>query len=433
MASRILPKFAIPHFDFLTLAKINSNNFRASNRRTAKIVSSLYGALYLVAFFWLKANNHWSVMSVPAMFPEYADLRAVTSAVDCRSNENYIDEYVSNCDIWGRPFNYPGIWVSIFYRLNLGTESTGILGVILVFLVALSLSYWCFIAIESRVSLQKLIIFSGFIYSPSIYLLNERGNIDSLIFALITIALYLYRKNFKNAAVFLVAFGSILKIFPIVLLLTIGLRSRSILTRSLCLLGGSISFFYLIPILPKILLNTPSTNEYSFGLKTLIGGYFPQNFGSQTKIILTFSLFMGTVSFLFFQTKDFASRQQLFRNSKISISDVDIFIIIWPMFILIYTSLTSFNYRIVFVMPIVAILLRFNSNASTIAASLFMPYVILAMHLGPSSNLLAVSLLIASVNATYFWLGFLSSRMNGHSFLQKHKLAHLLLKTLPGN
>jgi hypothetical protein len=264
MASRNLPKLAIPQFDIVALTKINLNNFRGNNRRVAKLVSSLYGAFYFVAFLWLKANNYWSVMSVPAMFPDYADLRAVTSAVDCRNTENYVDEYISNCDNWARPFNYPGIWVSIFFRLNLGVGSTGILGLILVILVALSLSYWCYIAIESKVSLQKLIIFSGFVYSPSIYLLNERGNIDALIFALITITFYLYRKNFQNAAVFLVTFGSILKIFPIVLLLTIGLRSRSVLTRLLCLLGGTISFFYLMPILPKILLNTPSTNEYSF-------------------------------------------------------------------------------------------------------------------------------------------------------------------------
>jgi len=421
---RILSKYFVSYFDIITLAKLNSKNFKDRNQIITKYISVIYGVIYFIAFLWLKVNNHWTTVSVPAMFPDYADLRTVTSAVDCRNNEDYIDEYVSNCDPWSRPFNYPGIWVTIFHRLNLGTELTGVLGIIFLLLVALSLSYWCFVALESKLTLMKLLVFSGFIYSPSIYLLNERGNVDALIFTLITLTLYLYRNNFKRTAILLVTFGSVLKIFPLILLLTIGVRNRSIVIRLLCLLGGTISCLYLVPILPKILSNTPSTSDYSFGLITLIGEYFPTNFESQTKIIVTFSLFMGVVSLLFFLTRNFVFQQNRSRSSHISSLDSHIFIIIWPMFIFIYTTLTSFNYRIVFLVPIVALLLRFNSNTSIAMASFFMPYVILAMHLGPSSKLLALTLFAATATSTYFWLGLLCSNRKINSYTEKSELAN---------
>ena len=375
----------------------------------------------------MKANNRWDVLSIPAMFPEYADLRTVTSAVNCINDPKYVDPYSSNCDFWGRPFNYPAIWVSIFHRLRLGEESTQFLGFVLLALVSISLSYWCFIAIEIGLSPKKLIVFSGFLVAPSIYLLNERGNVDSVIFALLTFAVFLYLKNKRHFAVVFITIAAVLKVFPIVLLFTIIVHDKKKSIRLLSSCCGLFAVIYLFPFTSKIVANTPTQGEFSFGFASIIGNYFPVTFNVQERIILTFLLFVGLVYILSLVFKKKTFDWGLARLDGEHNAYVDVFLLLWPMFVFIYVSLTSFNYRLIFIVPIVALLLRFNCNASTIAACLFMPYVILAILMGPSTRVLDYFLLIATAYTTLLWFNSInSSRQENdrtyNSFLRFRKL-----------
>jgi hypothetical protein len=341
------------------------------------------------------------------MLPEYADLRAVTSAVECYNSENYIDEYLSNCDPWGRPFNYPPIWVAIFNFFGLGLESTTIVGLVLAILVSISLSFWCYVGIQHEISKKKIMSLSGFLFSPSIYLLSERGNTDSIIFILITTSLFLYFKNIKTIAILIITLASILKVFPIILLIVLALREKHFLTRLLSISGVLTSLIYLIPFFPKILSNTPNQKQFSFGIVNLVSDYFPAGIDTKLRVFLVFFGFVSALGLLLFCSRNASVMQTMFRTSQTSDSYISVFLLMWSMFIFIYLTTSSFNYRIVFLVPIVALLLRFNTLRSNIAAGLFMPYVILAIHVGPSSRLLDVTLLTATVFTTFFWLSAL--------------------------
>ena len=399
---------------FGILLKQTLQNLRGVKLSRARGLSVVYGAVYLITFLFLKFNDRWHSLSIPVMDSEYADLRAITSAVECAGREDYIDAYSSNCDPWGRPFNYPPIWVKLFNRFGLGVDSTATVGLILAILVSVSLSYWCFIAIQSDLSIKKVIILSGFLFSPSIYLLNERANTDAIVLTLITVAFSFYVKNARKISTLIIVFASILKVFPIILLFAISLRDGSYLNRLLAFCGIAISSFYLFPFLPQILSNTPFQKEYSFGFSNLIGDFVPKDIHAQGRLVISLVVFLGAIALLFFTTKNVSIIQRICQGSCACKSQIDFFILMWPMFVLLYTLGTSFNYRIVFLVPIVALLLRFNTSFSYITAGLFMPYIVLAIHFGPTSRLLDLTLLIAIANATIFWLSTLRMGTQGN-------------------
>ena len=109
----------------------------------------------------------WDHLGVTAMLPAFADLRGVLSAVECFDSLG-VSLYKSNpCDPWGRPFNYPRIWLYLHY-FGLNQDHASFLGVVLagVFYVAV-------FTLMGRINPFKFLVYGLVLCSPPMLLAIE--------------------------------------------------------------------------------------------------------------------------------------------------------------------------------------------------------------------------------------------------------------------
>lgn len=173
--------------------------------------------LYSFCLFALNELSGFKLLQVPTMNPSFADLRLITSSSDCFSEGNWSMTSAS-CDPWGRPFNYPSIWVKLFAWFGIGESKTVFLGSLEFFILGASLVYWvkwAYLRLSQGSSKQTYAILVFLIlFSPPILLLAERANTDILVFAGTTLAHHLLSKDAYLSAGLLISFLGMLKLYP---------------------------------------------------------------------------------------------------------------------------------------------------------------------------------------------------------------------------
>ncbi len=143
--------------------------------------------------------------------PSFADLRSVTSAWECdRAGTPVLP--VNPCDPYGdRPANYPRLWLAPS-GIGLGEGSTVALGVASAALFFVALLY-----VLARGRARGPLLCAAIAISPGVMFAVERGNVDLLLFALLALALALFRGSAASRAashaLFLLA--AMLKLFPV--------------------------------------------------------------------------------------------------------------------------------------------------------------------------------------------------------------------------
>ena len=370
-------------------------------------LSLLIGILYFSSFSIFRASGRWDIISIPAMSPEFGDLKAVTSAVDCTNRLDFIDSYTTNCDYWGRPFNYPTIWVHIFRFFNLGSSSTSSVGIVFLVLTSLFISFWGFYSLRSRITTLKMVVMGGVLFSPSFYLLNERGNVDIVIFCLISLSLWLYLRNHELIAVVIIVFATMLKVFPIALLLSILLFTKKNSTRVFAIVGIIVAILYLRPFMSLISSNTPISFDYSFGFYKIAIPFLSSVDNQNLIVLYTTLVFLSFVMIGIFVLLFSSKIHSFMQISQLSLAEKQVnqlFLLTWPIFLSVYVTMTSFNYRLVFTLPMIAILLRQNTRVSDYSSILFMVYCVFAMRLGSTSIALDVVLFVACLLTSIIWL-----------------------------
>ena len=158
----------------------------------------------------LGGRSQWDRLQVPAAKQSFLDLRAITSAWDCERRG--VDPLHANpCDPLQRTFQYPRLWL-LPGRLGLDEGATVPLGVVVAIVFVLSALWF----------LGPLKIWEGFVAaavlcSPAVMLGVERGNADLVVFAVLVLALALFRSRGKlrralSHLLFLLA--AMLKLYP---------------------------------------------------------------------------------------------------------------------------------------------------------------------------------------------------------------------------
>jgi hypothetical protein len=129
-------------------------------------------------------------------------------------SENSTWSYTSeSCDPWQRKFNYPLIWLKTFSFFGIRQSHTFTLGVALFFILLCALFYWNLKIIRTKFEFWQVASLTAIYISPPILLLVERGNTDSLIFALLTILTSVSKKISPLFFAVMLAFLSYLKLF----------------------------------------------------------------------------------------------------------------------------------------------------------------------------------------------------------------------------
>lgn len=101
----------------------------------------LYVTMCSLFIILIAASESFRRFGVPTMEPSFADLRLVTSAASCPP-ELISVEAGQNCDPWGRAFNYPGVWITLFKALGVTEHNTFTVGLLQIVVYMFALNYW---------------------------------------------------------------------------------------------------------------------------------------------------------------------------------------------------------------------------------------------------------------------------------------------------
>lgn len=248
-----------------------------------------------VAISLLLSNNWaaWGVEALPAMTPatvSFGDLANITATVDCLANQVPIE----TCDPYGRPFQpYVELPAQLLNAANLGTNSTGVIGIALaliffltIILVSITLAFtWKKTTITLTAS-QSLIALIAI--SPASMLAIERGQIEQLTLALVVLALITLSTSSQSRFAPFSYLGSLASFLATATkYLSIGMflpfihRNMFAKKNPAVFIGLALSAIFVLVSLPSVLQATetsgahdPKTTKSAFGVTTLLATAF---------------------------------------------------------------------------------------------------------------------------------------------------------------
>ena len=252
--------------------------------------------LCVAAGLWLGVVRHgsvaaaWQMLRAPARVPVFVDSWSLAGAAECaRAGQ---DPYVvTRFDPLARAFNYPPVWLGLRYLGVTRTSATGIGMVLALMTIAAML-----ILFRARSWAGMLVSFFAVACWPVLYAV-ERGNCDQVIFFLLVTGFFVihrFRLRWTWAAG-LVAFLSILKIYPIVAVVALARgRYGALRTVTAVLLAGVALVLTSGHRLAQIVANTPQDTWLSYGSMPLllVFGADGRN-GSMKTLPVIFALALG--------------------------------------------------------------------------------------------------------------------------------------------
>ncbi len=244
-----------------------------------------------VAFSLLRTNNWaaWGIEALPATTPStvsFGDLANITATADCLANQVPIE----TCDPYGRSFQpYVELPAQLLNAANLGTESTGVIGIALAIIFLLTITVVSItLALNWKKSALALISSQALIaviaISPASMLAIERGQIEQLTLALVVLALIALSFSPQSRFAPFTYLGSLSAfIATVTKYLSIGMFlpfiHRNMFTKKnpAVLMGLALSLAFVIVSLPSVLEATetsdtrdPKTTKSAFGITTLL-------------------------------------------------------------------------------------------------------------------------------------------------------------------
>jgi hypothetical protein len=324
-------------------------------------------AAYFLALVALGGREHWGRLGVGPGSVPFGDLRSVTSGWEC--TRRGIDILAANpCDQSGRPANYPRIWMALSF-LGLGVGSTIVLGVLIaaVFLIA------AVAVLPAGSRAREAVLYGVALCSPAVMLGVERGNVDILIFALVVLAVILFRRSALSTGLAhaLLLFAAILKLFPI---FAIGVLLRQPRRRMLVGVGAVVVVFaiYLFAIrsdLRTLARVTPQSDEFSYGL-----GIAAEWFAAGTSTIASWihpREWQAALALLIVGGTVLARRRGRLRLPRAAgpaaERDLDLFVAGAGVYVCSYALVRNFDYRLAFCLLAVPQLMRWAHHRSPLA------------------------------------------------------------------
>ncbi|RKZ61204.1 MAG: hypothetical protein DRR16_15725 [Candidatus Parabeggiatoa sp. nov. 3] len=252
------------------LSSILSKNSKMDGRIIVLLFLITYFSMIYISSFVMPYVQFWTYLGVPSMSPSFADLRDITSALECYRQG--FDPLIHNpCDPWNRPMNYPRLWLGLS-SLGLDQSHTFILGILQAILF-----YACiFIIIIKRLSVSEGLFYGLILCSPAVMLAVERGNNDLMIFVFLSLSVFLMQKR-RILPYFFILMASILKLYPIVSIMS-ALREDKKRAIIIMLMVGTLFMIYMIYTWQDVILigtTVPRSANLSYGSRVLFDGLNP--------------------------------------------------------------------------------------------------------------------------------------------------------------
>jgi hypothetical protein len=210
----------------------------------------------------------WPRLGVPSGPSLFFDTRNLTAALECRRLG--FDPLIDNpCDPWGRPLNYPRVWLALRW-LGLNQSHTVVLA-----LVFIALFLGSVFLLVGRISLGKGILIALAVSSPSVMLAIERANMDIVVFTLLVLAVLAWRVGTRRAQILsplVVLLGATAKIYPVFGLpayLFLRRRRAAAVTAILCAAAFSVYAIVTLGDIQAVARVAPQGDYHSFGARIL--------------------------------------------------------------------------------------------------------------------------------------------------------------------
>lgn len=295
------------------------------------LMIAIFGSDKILHLFW----------NIPTMHPVFADIRTITGANATLSQG--LDPLVSNPgDPWGRTMNYPRIWQHMAEVFNFNQSTSIYFGFVNLVL------YLCgFLLFSSRLYLSKAMVFILFIalLSPASVLGMERGNIDIVIFFLMSLSLLYVSSTILFSGIIL--FASFLKIFPIFAIVGLLKESKKSFIKA-SLISMLILIGYVIFNIQDIILiknGTPQPTGLSYGMNVSwmrISELLGNNAGMFVRV-LTYVY----IAVLFVSIYKYLQKYQVI-SSKIDKTYIDAFRVGSAIYIATFILNNNYDYRLIF-------------------------------------------------------------------------------------
>jgi len=384
------------------------------------ISNKLFSFLYVVFLLFLSlmvfsygVSEFFSFFDVPLMDPIFADVRTIAGVNETLSLG--LDPMVSNPgDPWGRPMNYPRVWV-YFARLT-GLNKGGV-----VFFGLVNIALFVFGMYMFLISVNKTlpIVLSVFLLmlSPSVMLLVERGNIDMLVFFLLAIMVFFRRQPI--ASFLLLSLATIVKIFPIfaaafsVSYLSVSFK-RFLFFFASFLVFSLFVFLFSYDDLIKIKEGTPMGVSFSYGLGVI--PYLIRNkFEVDVEVFFYIFVFVCFTALIFYKVRGIP----FLKNDVVESSELSYFRVGAAVYVFTFLASHNWDYRLTFLLftiPFLWGLFWKESLASKFfaATAIFSIFVSFNVQSAYSSNYYIF------IDEVFNWVLFFS-------------MSVLLLKTMPDN
>lgn len=176
----------------------------------------IYVFLISIINFFLNLINNWPILRWGGIknANDFSDLEWILSSAECaaRQNASFFENLNLICN-----YGYGTTLIKFINIFNLDTDQTIPLGISLAIFVTLLLLF-LFNIIQSKPRWVDQLWLIIVINSPPILLLFERGNLDSLIFIFVSLALLTVSKN-STAATFLVILATLSKFYTLFMMI----------------------------------------------------------------------------------------------------------------------------------------------------------------------------------------------------------------------
>lgn len=307
--------------------------------------------LTFALFFILAALGYSSVvlhaLNIPPMRPFFADLRTIPLAGPLPELDHLRIE--NPADPWGRPFNYPKIWVYLLQPFRICADPYFCLGS-LQFLAYLALVLGLIWIVRSPASALVIVVLA---VSPPVVLLLERGNNDGIVFLLVLAAVR-WHGPFRTPLLMALAGG--LKVYPVVAL-PLAFQPRNRLWFLLALLLASPLLVLTFSDFSAIFAATPVSDRISYGISSfalLLGTLMQQGFGSHPSgyalVVLSATLFLVAVLLAYWLLR--SAYHRLADTIGRSPEAERLVLVFGTIFLATLIFSSNWAYRIVFLAPI---------------------------------------------------------------------------------
>jgi Glycosyltransferase family 87 len=317
------------------------------------VVAAVGGYFGLVAA--LGGYARWGRLGVSSSNVWFGDLRSVTSAWEC-ARRGIAVVPANPCDPFGRPANYPRLWVYPWH-LGLGPGDTFALGLAIggLFLAA------AIVVVPEGESLLGGALYAFALCSPAVMLGVERGNVDLTLFALVVAAVLLAQRSVRGvvASGACMLLAAMLKLYPI---FGIGfLLRRSARVAVLVLAGFAVYVVALHHQLRAAYDSYPQGDAFSYGIRRVSEWLSAQSGNSPYRawdVVLVVAVAVPAV---------LLGRRAGAAGGALVPRELDLFLAGAGIYVCTYAVARNFDYRLVFVLLAIPQLVRWARAGSLLA------------------------------------------------------------------